>query len=297
MFFWGAPLAEHSRSVIQNKIEMQELARNIPVFILAGGLGSRIMEESHLRPKPMIEIGNLPILIHLMRYYYSFGFDDFVICAGYRSWEIKNYFLSYEFRANDVELDHRKDPGAAPISLTQSPHQEKWRVRVVDTGEDCMTGGRVARALDRIDPEGKIENFALTYGDGLSDVNLQEELVFHLEHSRMATVLGVNPVARFGELDVDGEGFVRRFHEKPENSQAFINGGFLFLKRHAREYLSTDSACILEREPLSRLAADGQLKMLRHKGFWHPMDTLRDRQYLQGLWDSGRPPWVRGKGA
>jgi glucose-1-phosphate cytidylyltransferase len=265
--------------------------QNVPVFILAGGLGTRISEETDIKPKPMIEVGQIPILVHLMRWYYSFGFDDFVICAGYRAWEIKNYFLNYEFRQNHLMIDHRKSLNAPPVSFGKNLHQEKWRVRVIDTGVDCMTGGRVARAFDSVVEDTDFTDFALTYGDGLSDINLDTEYAYHLEHAKTGTLLGVRPSARFGELDTAANGQVESFLEKPESKQGLINGGFFFFKKSFRKYLSTDASCILERDPLTNLVKDKGLMMHQHLGFWHPMDTQRDKTFLQGLWDSGKAPW------
>jgi glucose-1-phosphate cytidylyltransferase len=268
--------------------------KNIPVFILAGGLGTRISEETHLKPKPMIEIGETPILLHLMRWYYSFGFNDFVICGGYRSWEIKNFFLNYEFRLNHLVIDHRGSSNFPPETLGANVEQEKWRVRVIDAGLETMTGARLARAFDEIKAQDKFTDFALSYGDGLSNVDLNKELSFHLAHGRIGTVLGVPPVARFGELDVVDE-HVKGFVEKPEDRQGLINGGFFFFKSSFRDYLNTLQICILEREPLSHLAKNGQLMMFKHTGFWMPMDTLRDKILLQQLWDSGKAPWAVAK--
>ncbi len=267
----------------------------VPVFILAGGLGTRISEESHLKPKPMLEIGETPILVHIMRSYYRHGFNDFVICAGYRSWAIKDYFLSYEFRANHLDLDHRRDGSQRPRAIGKSEGQENCRVRVIDTGLDCMTGARIARAFAAIEQEKgepEVKHFAVTYGDGVSDVNLTEEFAAHLKHGKTGTVLGVAPQARFGELDINPQGVVEGFLEKPEERQGLINGGFFFFEKSFRKYLTTDPQLILEREPLVGLAKDRQLMVHRHTGFWHPMDTLRDKTYLQGLWDKGQAPWA-----
>lgn len=274
--------------------------QNVPVLILAGGLGTRISEESQLKPKPMLEIGDLPILIHIMRGYYAHGFDDFVICAGYKAWELKSYFLNYAFRLNHLVIDHRalgredhrRDQSPAEV-IGRNAAQEKWRVRVFDTGVECMTGGRVARALDLMEGEG-FDDFALTYGDGLSDVDLRAELAFHREQGKTGTVLGVVPSARFGELDADPARSPRvsGFLEKPVSKQAWVSGGFFFFKRGFRSRLSDDAGCVLEREPLAKLAGSGELVMHAHRGFWHPMDTLRDKVYLQSLWDSGKAPWL-----
>lgn len=271
---------------------ISQAKKNIPVFILAGGMGTRLSEETDLKPKPMLEIGQIPVLLHLMRWYYSFGFDDFVICAGYRAWDISSYFLDYEFRRNNLVIDHRKSFHTPPGSVGQNADQEKWRVRVIDTGLHCMTGGRIARAFDIIEQEQNFSDFALTYGDGLSDVNLSEELKFHRTHGKLGTVLGVRPTARFGEMDCGPEGKVLSFLEKPESKQGIINGGFFFFKKEFRKYLKTESECILEKEPLTRLAQDDALRMHSHRGFWYPMDTQRDKIFLQGLWDSGKAPWA-----
>jgi glucose-1-phosphate cytidylyltransferase len=268
--------------------------QNVPVFILAGGLGTRISEETHLKPKPMVEIGGIPILIHIMRRYYSFGFNDFVICAGYRSWEIKQYFLNYEFRQSDLMIDHRNQTSTHGTVLLKSGSEEKWRVRVIDTGEECLTGARVARAFDQVQSE-SFEHFAVTYGDGLSDVDLVKEFQFHSLHDKLGTILGVHPMARFGELDVDGSGHVKSFLEKPQSRQGMINGGFFFFRKGFRNRLVTDSDCTLEGSPLSKLAEDDQLMVFKHEGFWQPMDTLRDKNQLDELWQSGKAPWLRAQ--
>ncbi|OFZ81920.1 MAG: hypothetical protein A2583_05725 [Bdellovibrionales bacterium RIFOXYD1_FULL_53_11] len=265
-------------------------SNNVPVFILAGGLGTRLSEETHLKPKPMLEVGDIPILVHIMRWYYRFGFNDFVVCAGYRSWEIKKFFLNYEFRKNNIVIDHRAALDSPPSPLGRNKEQENWRVRVIDTGLETMTGGRVARAFDEICGQDRFEDFALTYGDGLCDIDLGRELSFHKEHGKTGTVLGVRPSARFGVLELEGAK-VKGFMEKPEEQQALINGGFFFFKRDFRKYLSTGEGCILEREPVEKLAGDGGLMMFEHKGFWQPMDTQRDKNYLQGIWASGKAPW------
>jgi glucose-1-phosphate cytidylyltransferase len=265
----------------------------IPVFILAGGLGTRLSEETGLRPKPMIEIGDAPILLHIMRNYYSYGFNDFVICAGYKASEIKKYFLDYQYMQTHLEIDHRSNQLDKPHSIGINHNQEKWRVRVIDTGLNCMTGGRVARAFDETFKQQKFKTFALTYGDGLTDADLGKELDFHQAHGKVGTVLGVHPLARFGELDIDETGTVKEFLEKPQSKQGVINGGFFFLESGFRKYLDAKDECILERAPLSRLASDGELKVFKHTGFWQPMDTLRDKMVLQDYWTSGKAPWKR----
>jgi glucose-1-phosphate cytidylyltransferase len=266
--------------------------KHVPVFILAGGAGTRLSEETHARPKPMVEIGNIPILLHIMRSYYRHGFNDFVVCAGYRSWDIKNYFLNYEFRERHLEIDHRStsESGAHPVG--SASRQEKWRIRVIDTGLQTMTGARIARAFDEITADTPFDHFAVTYGDGLTDADLGKELQFHGSHGRTGTVLAVRPMARFGELESQQDGTVTRFSEKPQATQGRINGGFFFFKKSFRDYLRTEESCILEREPMSRLASDGQLKLFPHDGFWQPMDTLRDKNQLEMLWQAGNAPWL-----
>ena len=263
-----------------------------PCVILAGGLGTRISEETDHKPKPMIEIGGLPVLLHIMRHYYRSGFRDFVVCAGYKADVIKQFFLNYEFRCNNIEIDHRDLPNNPPKAFGASQTQEAWRVRIIDTGLNTMTGARLAKAFDAIEVTLESDTFAVTYGDGLCSVDLDAELAFHSKHGKLGTVMGVRPVARFGELDLSPDGQVRAFLEKPEFKQSLINGGFFFFNKKVRDYLSDDSECILERKPLEKLAKDGHLMMFQHDGFWHPMDTLRDKNYLQGLWDTGEAPWL-----
>jgi glucose-1-phosphate cytidylyltransferase len=269
-----------------------EKKQNVPVFILAGGLGTRISEETHLKPKPMLEIGDTPILLHIMRWYYFHGFNDFVICAGYKSWEIKSFFLNYEYRLNHLMIDHRTSLNQPPSVLGKNLKQEKWRIRVIDTGLETMTGARIARAFDEISDTDSFSDFAVTYGDGVTDANLQAEFEFHEQHHRVGTILGVPPLARFGELDAGPDTKVSSFLEKPANRSGLINGGFLFFKSRFRDYLNTQEDCILEKAPLSQLAQDGELMVFKHSGFWQPMDTLRDKVQLQNLWDSGNAPWA-----
>jgi glucose-1-phosphate cytidylyltransferase len=264
----------------------------VPVFILAGGLGTRLSEETSLKPKPMVEIGEIPILVHIMRWYYSFGFNDFVICAGYKSWEIKDYFLNYKYRQNFLEIDHRVNGAEEPKHLGTNLGHEKWRVSVIDTGLETMTGGRIARAYDVMSKTNVIENFAVTYGDGVSNVDLVKELDFHLLNKKTGTMLGVPPISRFGEMEVDEKNVVKRFIEKPESKKGSINGGFFFFNKKFRNYLSLTNDCILEKVPLENLAKDSELVVYEHKGFWQCMDTLRDKTYLQEIWEKGNAPWL-----
>lgn len=263
-----------------------------PVFILAGGLGTRLSEETGVRPKPMVEIGEVPMVVHILRHYYRHGFNDFVLCAGYKSWEIKKYFIDYGFRSNNVEIDHRSSSTTPARVMGENTEQEKWRIRVIDTGGLTMTGARIARAFDVVSKEQKIDNFALTYGDGVTDADLSAEWDFHQKHGKVGSILGVHPRARFGELDVGPSGDVVSFLEKPQSRQGFINGGFMFMKKEFRRYLETREDCVLEREPLEKLARDEQLKMFKHEGFWRPMDTLQDKIALEALWNEGKAPWA-----
>ncbi len=273
---------------------MHNHIKNVPVLILAGGLGTRLSEETHSKPKPMVEIGGLPILIHIMRHYYAYGFNDFVICAGYRAWSIKEFFLDYQARCNSIEIDHRVNSSAPFSTIGEATNNEKWRVRVVDTGLETMTGGRIARALDFIQKD-SFETFAVTYGDGLGSVNIDEEYQFHRSHKKLGTVLSVVPSARFGELQIGTDGVVNGFLEKPESKQGRVNGGFFFFQRSFRQYLGSAASCILERAPLEKLSQDRELVSFNFDGFWHPMDTLRDKVFLQDLWDSGAAPWLKGE--
>lgn len=263
----------------------------IPIFILAGGLGTRLSEETGVRPKPMVEVGDTPIVAHIMRWYYAHGFNDFVICAGYKSWEIKHYFMNYASRANNIELDSRESRASAAQILGRNHEQEKWRVRVIDTGALTMTGGRIARAFDVVSQNQDIQEFGLTYGDGVCNVDLSAEFDFHHKHGRLGTILGVHPPARFGELDVKEDNTVAAFLEKPQARQGYINGGFMFFKKDFRKYLETEESCVLEKKPLERVATDSQLVMFKHEGFWQPMDTLSDKNQLEGLWKQHKAPW------
>lgn len=256
-----------------------------PVFVLCGGLGTRLREETELRPKPMVPVGGRPILWHVMRGYARWGFRRFVLCAGYKAEVIKSYFLNYASLSSDFTVELMTNR----LTVHSIDHDQDWQVTVADTGELTMTGGRVARAAAKY--LGDAGHFAVTYGDGLTDANLRAELEFHLAEGRIGTVLGVNPPSRFGELKVAGNA-VEEFAEKPEFGDSWINGGYFFFKREFLPYLSTDEGCVLEREPLVKLARDRQLSIHRHRGFWACMDTQRDREQLDKLWASGKAPWA-----
>jgi len=251
------------------------------VVILAGGLGTRISEESATRPKPMAEIGEKPILWHIMKIYSCYGFNDFVICAGYKGYMIKEYFHNYWLHNCDVTFDMRSRE-----TIVRQDANEPWHVTVVDTGSDSMTGGRVAR----IEPYVDGEPFLLTYGDGVADLDIDALVEYHVSSGRQATLTAVQPLGRFGALELDDASAVRRFAEKPLGDGDWINGGFFVMEPSIFERLHGDDT-ILEREPLESLARDGQLGAFKHAGFWQPMDTLRDKRYLEELWDSGKAPW------
>ena len=249
--------------------------------VLAGGLGTRISEETSNRPKPMIEIGGKPLLWHILKTYSHHGINDFVICCGYKGYVIKEYFANYFLHMSDVTFDMSKN--------TMEVHQrnaEPWKVTLVDTGENTMTGGRVKRIADYVKDE---EAFCLTYGDGLSDVNITKLLAFHKTQRVKATLTGSTPPGRFGALDINGS-MVTSFMEKPRGDGAMINGGFFVLSPDVLDYITNDSTK-WEREPLERLAQEGNLAAYQHHGFWQPMDTLRDKIYLEELWQSGKAPW------
>ncbi len=258
--------------------------RDVPVFVLCGGLGTRLREETELRPKPMVPVGGRPIVWHVMRSYAKHGFRRFVLCLGYKAEVVKAYFLHYAAMGSDftVELETNR------TTFHSIDHGLDWQVTLADTGELTMTGARVARAAARY--LGDAQQFAVTYGDGLTDANLADEFEYHLAQKRLGTVLGVNPPSRFGELRVRS-GAVEEFAEKPDFADSWINGGYFFFSRGFLPYLSADEGCVLERDPMVRLARDGQLSMYHHRGFWACMDTQRDREQLEKLWASGEAPW------
>jgi glucose-1-phosphate cytidylyltransferase len=252
--------------------------------ILAGGLGTRLSEETDLMPKPLVEIGGRPIIWHVMKIYAAFGLNDFVICAGYKASMIKRYFASYFLEASDIEINTatREIHNLSPKSL------EEWSIKIIDTGLTTMTGGRLKRVARFLDG-----TFCLTYGDGVTNLDIGETIAFHRSHGRLATVTAVPSPGRFGILDMDEDGGVIRFHEKPDREMGWINGGFFVLEPGVIDYITGDET-VWERQPLERLAADGQLKAFRHPGFWKAMDTLRDKRDLEDLWSSGSPPWKVG---
>ncbi len=258
---------------------------DVAVFILCGGMGTRLKEETEHRPKPMVPIGDHPIVWHIMRSYAAHGFRRFVLCLGFKGQVIKDYFLNYTALNSDFTVDLQSNG----VEFHSVDHDQDWEVTLASTGQLNMTGSRIAQAARRY--LGDAEHFAVTYGDGLTDADFSEEFEFHRSHGRLGTVLGVNPPTRFGELKLEGDR-VLEFDEKPELAENRINGGFFFFRRGFVDYLSEDPSCVLEREPLVRLAQDGGLSMFRHDGFWACMDTQRDRDHLNQLWSQGKAPWV-----
>jgi glucose-1-phosphate cytidylyltransferase len=249
--------------------------------ILAGGLGTRISEETYLRPKPMIEIGGKPVLWHIMKIYSSYGINDFVICCGYRGYVIKEYFANYFLHMSDVTFDMTLNK----MDVHQQ-NAEPWRVTLIDTGDETMTGGRLKRAKEFVKDE---EAFCFTYGDGVADIDIGSLVKFHQQHGKQATVTAVQPPGRYGVLNMDGEK-VASFIEKPKGDGGRVNGGFFVLSPKCLNYIADDTVS-WESDPLVGLAADGELMAFEHEGFWQPMDTLRDKNYLEELWLGHRAPW------
>ena len=250
-------------------------------MILCGGMGTRLREETEFRPKPLVEIGGRPMLLHIMRIYSHYGFKNFILALGYKGHMIKEYFLNYRLMNSDftLKLGSREEPEVHNTNLL-----EDWSATFADTGIEAMTGARVKK----IEPYITEENFMLTYGDGVANIDLDKLWEFHQAHGKIGTVTGVRPVSRYGELAV-GDGLVKEFSEKPQAQEAFISGGFFVFHKEFFNYLSDDDNCVLEREPLERLVRDGQLMSYLHKGFWHCMDTYRDFVALNDLWKKGAP--------
>ena len=251
------------------------------VVILAGGLGTRISEEAHLKPKPMVEIGGRPILWHIMKLYSAYGIGEFIVCCGYKGYLIKKYFANYFLHMSDVTFDM----GDNRMTVHQR-YADPWRVTLVDTGEGTLTGGRLKRVADYVKDE---DAFCFTYGDGVADIDIGALVAFHRRHGKLATVTAVQPPGRYGALDLDGDR-VRGFIEKPGGDGGWINGGFFVLHPKVIDYIAGD-ATGWEIEPLTRLATAGELRAFEHRGFWQPMDTLRDKNLLEDLWARGTAPW------
>ena len=257
-----------------------ESGAQMKAVILAGGLGTRISEETTVRPKPMVEVGGKPVLWHIMKNYSAHGIHDFVICCGYKGYVIKEYFANYFLHMSDVTFDMKNNK--------MEVHQqsaEPWRVTLVDTGEETMTGGRIKRVADYV----RSEDFCCTYGDGIGDVNITALIEFHKQHGKLATLTATQPPGRFGALKLSGHDILA-FQEKPQGDGGWINGGFFVLSPRVLEYIENDKT-VWEREPMDRLSREGQIAAFFHSGFWQPMDTLRDKTHLEELWASGKAPW------
>lgn len=252
------------------------------VLILAGGLGTRLSEETRLVPKPMVHIGGKPILWHIMKIYSFYGFNEFIILSGYKSHVIKDYFVNYYQQYSDITVDMLNN--SVEIHRTQT---EPWKVTILYTGQETMTGGRILRAKSYLNNE----PFLLTYGDGVSDVNIKELIKCHKECGKALTLTAVKPSGKFGALDINSDGSIKTFQEKPKGDGAWINGGFMVCEPKVFDYIKDGDATIFEREPLENLAKDGQLNSFKHNGFWHPMDTLKCKNDLTRMWQDGNAPW------
>ena len=259
-------------------------SNSMQAVILAGGLGTRISEETHLKPKPMIEIGGRPILWHILKIYSTHNINDFIICAGYKGYIIKEYFANYFLHMSDVTFDMSRNS-----MEVHTRNAEPWRITVIDTGDETMTGGRLARVKPYLNEQA----FCFTYGDGLSDINITASIEFHRSQGKLATLTAVQPPGRYGALGFQSNdsNSVTSFQEKPEGDGAWINGGFFVLEPDAIGYIQEGDRTVWERQPMDNLAKDGQLVAYRHRGFWRPMDTLRDKNELESLWASGKAPW------
>ena len=249
--------------------------------ILAGGLGTRLSEETDIKPKPMVEIGGKPILWHIMKIYSSYGINEFVVCCGYKGYVIKEFFSNYALHTSDVTFDL----GDNSVSIHKN-RSEDWKVTLVDTGHSVMTGGRLKRIQHLVNDD----DFCFTYGDGVADIDLAKLIAFHNEHGRLATVTAVMPPGRFGAIVTDDTGMVTRFAEKPKGDNSMVNGGFFILNPKIFDYIDGDEIS-WEDAPLEKLASEGQLKAFQHEGFWQPMDTLRDKNQLEDMWLKRKAPW------
>lgn len=252
------------------------------VLIFAGGYGTRLSEETDLRPKPMVEIGGKPIIWHIMKMYSHYGFHDFLILLGYKGYFIKEYFANYFLHQSNITINLQTNQMEVHNNTS-----EPWKVTLIDTGIDTMTGARLKRAQDYVGDE----PFLLTYGDGVSDLDIAETVKFHLNHGKILTMTAIQPEARFGNLDIDDQSSIRQFVEKPQNEAGWINGGFFICEPKIFDYLTNDDSCIFEQLPLQNLAKDNQMMAYKHEGFWQCMDTLRDNQKLNQLWRNNLAPW------
>ena len=252
------------------------------VVLLAGGLGTRLSEETVLKPKPMVEIGGMPILWHIMKIYAAHGFNDFVVCLGYKGYVVKEYFANYFLHKSDVTIDLKNNS----IEVHES-EAEPWKITMVDTGDDSMTGGRIKRIQKYVNNE----TFMLTYGDGVGDINVKELVDYHQSHGKLCTVTSVQPSGRFGALDLGADNEVRSFLEKPKGDGSWINGGYMVCEPGVFDYIKDGDATIWEQEPMQNIALSGQMNAFKHHGFWRPMDTLKDKHDLNEMWSAGNSPW------
>jgi glucose-1-phosphate cytidylyltransferase len=264
---------------------MNKELKNITVVILAGGKGTRIAEESHNKPKPMIEIGGKPILWHIMKIYNHYGIKDFIICAGHKQHVIKEYFFNYQIFSSDITIKTHK--GLVDGVTIHNKNCEDWNITIADTGEDTMTGGRIKRIKNYLNPD---LPFLMTYGDGVCDINIEKLFEFHNSHQKLATVTGTIPSARFGALHLGKNNMVEGFIEKPDNEGGYINGGYFVLSPKIIDFIEDDKT-IFEKQPLENLAKKGELMAYLHNGFWQPMDTVRDHSHLCNLWNENIAPW------
>lgn len=253
--------------------------------ILAGGLGTRMSEETSIRPKPMVEIGGKPILWHIMKIYSFYGINEFIVCLGYKGYMIKEYFANYHRHMTDITYDLANNS-----AIVHNSYSEPWKVTLVNTGEKTMTASRLKKISSYLD---KNEDFCLTYGDGVADINISNLIEFHNTHGKLATLMATQPPGRFGALDINKDGLVETFKEKPVGDGGYINGGFFVLSPRVLDYIGSEDDVVWEQAPLQDLASDGELMSFKHDGFWHPMDMLRDKIYLDGLWETGKAPWKR----
>ncbi|NEU10298.1 glucose-1-phosphate cytidylyltransferase [Flavihumibacter sp. R14] len=252
------------------------------VVILAGGLGTRLSEETVVRPKPMVEIGGMPILWHIMKIYSTYGFNDFIVCLGYKGYVVKEYFANYFLHKSDVTIDLKNNA----IEVHES-EAEPWKITLVDTGDNSMTGGRIKRIRKYINDE----TFMLTYGDGVGDINIKELVDYHMDHGKLFTVTSVQPSGRFGALDLSSENEVRSFLEKPKGDGSWINGGYMVCEPGVFDYIKDGDSTVWEHEPMQEIASSGKMNAFKHYGFWRPMDTLKDKHDLNEMWDTGSSPW------
>lgn len=252
------------------------------VVLLAGGLGTRLSEETVIKPKPMVEIGGMPILWHIMKIYSSYGFNDFIICLGYKGYIIKEYFANYFLHKSDVTINLKDN--SLKVHDSQA---EPWTITLVDTGNESMTGGRIKRVQPHI---GK-ETFMLTYGDGVSNIDIKKLVNYHKEHGKLCTVTSVQPSGRFGALDLTNDMSVNSFLEKPKGDGSWINGGYFVCQPEVFDYITEGDSTVWEQKPMEQIASDGQMKAFKHEGFWRPMDTLKDKHDLNEMWDTNNSPW------